>query len=80
MISLCLVFLIDDKLNPNGLHYTEEEYKLLQRYRDGKRAGDTHLFSARDDDRTAVKELVFDDNVDGEEIRLFVPASDKIIF
>ena len=48
---------------------------LLQRYQDGKRAGGTHLFYARDDDRTAVKKLVFYDNVDDEEIRLFVPAS-----
>jgi len=72
--------LIDDKPNPNWLHYTEEEYNLLQRYQDGKRADGTHLFSARDDDRTAVKKLVFDDNVDDEEIHLFVPASDKNIF
>jgi hypothetical protein len=69
--------LIDDKPNPNWLHYTEEEYNLLQRYQDGKRADGTHLFSACDDDRTAVKKLVFDDN---EEIRLFVSASDKNIF
>jgi hypothetical protein len=80
-ISLCLVLLIDDKLNPDWLHYSDEEYNLLQRYHDGKRASGTRLFFARDDDHTTVKKLVFDDNVnDDEEIRLFVPASDKNIF
>jgi hypothetical protein len=78
-IPSCLVLLIDDKLDPNWLHYTEEEYNILQRYQDGKRAGDVRLFSAYDDDGTVVKKLKFDNNVDDEEIRLFVPASDKHI-
>jgi hypothetical protein len=72
--------LIDDKLDPSWLHYTKEEYNLLQRYQNGKRAGGTRLFSAHDDDRTAVENVILDDNVDEEEIRLFVPASDKNIF
>lgn len=81
---LSLHFFLVGQMNPDFLHYTDDQFCMLDRFSVDK-AADVRVFYPGDDDdpvHTAT-DLTFslsDDDEDKESLQVFIPLSDKIVF